>query len=133
MVYLSMALLEVGFLPGMLVLFAAALSLLLVEERSKIGGRGGCWFLWGVARLFWVGGRCGSVVGAGAVLVMSSGPVAIWTSKGDFAAERVVTRVTQVPCSRGGHKGVAGGVTEPSWMKSGIGKGECHWGLRTGM
>lgn len=75
MVYLSMALLEVGLLPGMLVLFAAALSLLLVEERSKIGGRGGCWLLWGVAKLFWVGGGCGSVVGAGAVLVISSGPV----------------------------------------------------------
>ena len=39
-VCLSMALWEVGLLSRMLVLFTVALSLLLVEERSKMGGRG---------------------------------------------------------------------------------------------
>ena len=40
-VYLSRALRGASLLPGMLVLLAAASSLLLVERWSKIGGRGG--------------------------------------------------------------------------------------------
>ena len=45
-VYLSMALQRVSLLPGMLVLLVAALSLLLVEGRSRIGGRARAWAFW---------------------------------------------------------------------------------------
>ena len=122
-VYLSKAFRAVGLLPGMLVLLAAASSLLFVEERSRIGGRGGGWSFWPAVWVFRAGGGRRGAAGAEAVFVISSGPSAIWISEGDFMAERGVAGVACALCLKGAREGVAGGVTEPSWTKSGIGKG----------